>query len=720
MIKQPYRTPAILILLLLAPAPASSAVAEEPSESVSTPESLALRHIEAFERVALATVKRQALSDLLTRLHQATPGQPSVPGADASLLQLVGHDMFAGTLERPIVAESNQIFSAVDNLYLQLQNELETARSSWIELRTAALTLAEHHRDVAGSGNTTADLATLLNARNKWLWLCGCFSACGIILTHAYTRRHERRRLFWVRRNRYIFAGLIVAAVLAVLAIPALLLFLTGNSLFRTVVAATGNERPLAAAATRIEQLTSDTRVAEIQSQTQDLTQKIDAIVQPLNSDLADVVLLGGEPVVSKWIRFLHTVVEAQSTRHLLQNFREEIRKERETITSLRSELDNSIGDVRSNQKRKHWIAAALGLVILAGFGTAGIVLVRKESAETAARRTTCPQCQTKESMKLEGNNLVCEAEIEDAIQGPIPCEFSYSQVYGELRKLMFPTLGINATGKTHWMAMNYRQLNFGKAPEGVLFERLRSEKTAEFDGFITGLLRNRAGFTATQHSNPIVHPLMFVLRDKDPIPFSTSQVIASLLDLGGIVTRERNHPLRESALHGDGFLFFLDPTRDSDEQNEALTLFREDVKSVKRLKPHQQIQRPLAVCLSKIDILGTDAFVGPMPAVAEEFYRALADADHTYPALSIQLIQARHEIVNAYLETLFPGWEILSSLKSVFGPRVCLFPLTPVGFQSADLGAGPSDFSRRSQDPYAILEPLLWLIHMNGYPILK
>jgi hypothetical protein len=41
---------------------------------------------------------------------------------------------------------------------------------------------------------------------------------------------------------------------------------------------------------------------------------------------------------------------------------------------------------------------------------------------------------------------------------------------------------------------------------------------------------------------------------------------------------------------------------------------------------------------------------------------------------------------------------------------------MTPVGLNEP----GETDLSRRTISPYAILEPLLWLLHMNGYPTLK
>jgi hypothetical protein len=31
----------------------------------------------------------------------------------------------------------------------------------------------------------------------------------------------------------------------------------------------------------------------------------------------------------------------------------------------------------------------------------------------------------------------------------------------------------------------------------------------------------------------------------------------------------------------------------------------------------------------------------------------------------------------------------------------------------------GEKDLNKRTINPYGILEPLLWLLHMNGYPVL-
>jgi hypothetical protein len=53
--------------------------------------------------------------------------------------------------------------------------------------------------------------------------------------------------------------------------------------------------------------------------------------------------------------------------------------------------------------------------------------------------------------------------------------------------------------------------------------------------------------------------------------------------------------------------------------------------------------------------------------------------------------------------------------VRSLFGDRFMFFPMTPVGLDKL----GEQDLSQRTIKPYAIQQPLLWLLHMNGYPVL-
>ena len=43
-------------------------------------------------------------------------------------------------------------------------------------------------------------------------------------------------------------------------------------------------------------------------------------------------------------------------------------------------------------------------------------------------------------------------------------------------------------------------------------------------------------------------------------------------------------------------------------------------------------------------------------------------------------------------------------------------FPLSPVGMSEL----GETELTKRTIEPYAVLEPLMWLLQMNGYPVLN
>ncbi len=692
-------------------------------------ENFASQYVEAFTRHRLITAQEQEMPGLVSRVQLMAPARSAVgqPTSDSSLLQLVDHELLrnaAPSIRMSVGSETQHIATAVDGLAAKTEAELERAKSEWITVRSRRINLEMQAMEIAGAGSVAAQLATLLNSRNLGLWLGAVLSAAGLIAAAWYTRRHYFRRLFWVRQNKFRFLVASLCGVLLVLIFPAVVIFLSGDQAYNSLMEATVSESPVSKEQRLLQQLIGDPRLMDGERAISAAENQIRTAMAEMETHARGVTLPNGRSAFSESVRILRSAILLGAQQSLLREITEppgEYDMDRELSGLADATIRNNVALLQQSRKRCYQVAAIMGLGLLSAFGAAGFYLLKKETAERKKYRSTCPQCCTVNSMKPVtakggGTNLVCNAEIEDEMGISESCGFSYDESNGDIPKLMFPTLGINATGKTHWMAMNYRQLNFGNAPDGVHFERLKSEKTEEFDEKIRLLLENRSAFEATYHTQGFVHPLMFVLQDADPLPLSKTQLIANLLDLGGIVTRERDHPLRNSALNGNGFLFFLDPTRNVEEQNEALSLFREDVRMAQKLKPHQQMQRPLAICISKIDLIGTEAYVGSLPAVADEFYRALREADSKNPPMSLALIRARHEIMSGYVQTLFPGWDVLKSVASLFGPRVSFFPLTPVGLQAP----GSGGFDRMAQDPYAIIEPLLWLIHMNGYPILR
>ncbi len=171
---------------------------------------------------------------------------------------------------------------------------------------------------------------------------------------------------------------------------------------------------------------------------------------------------------------------------------------------------------------------------------------------------------------------------------------------------------------------MVYRELNRGNYPELVQFERIKSGSSDEFDLVVDEILNKKMGPMATQVGR-IPHPLVFNFLDRDR--FGASNILVNIFDYSGEVIRSQTieDRQRQRALDGDGFFFFLDPTEPSETQSQALAGFREDLRRIKGLKAGRQIHIPVALCVSKIDLMVDEPYADPDGGgVIDHFYRDL------------------------------------------------------------------------------------------------
>jgi hypothetical protein len=82
----------------------------------------------------------------------------------------------------------------------------------------------------------------------------------------------------------------------------------------------------------------------------------------------------------------------------------------------------------------------------------------------------------------------------------------------------------------------------------------------------------------------------------------------------------------------------------------------------------------------------------------------------------TLRLIHERSQRIAAVLPLIFPDWSVERELVENFGGRYMFFPISSVGLDEL----GNDDFSTRSLAPFGVLEPLLWLLHMHGYCVLR
>ena len=109
--------------------------------------------------------------------------------------------------------------------------------------------------------------------------------------------------------------------------------------------------------------------------------------------------------------------------------------------------------------------------------------------------------------------------------------------------------------------------------------------------------------------------------------------MLVNIFDYSGEVTSDMGVEdyRRRRALEGDGFFFFLDPTYPSEPQAKALADFREDLRLIKGIRTGKRLRIPVALCVSKIDILAGQSYALPDGGDAiAKFYEDLSRIDPT------------------------------------------------------------------------------------------
>ena len=204
---------------------------------------------------------------------------------------------------------------------------------------------------------------------------------------------------------------------------------------------------------------------------------------------------------------------------------------------------------------------------------------------------------------------------------------------------------------------------------------------------------------------------MVFNFQDQDrPV---RSDILVSIFDYSGEVLRQmtlEDHQ-RKRALTADGYFFFLDPTKTADEQYKELLKFSQDVRTVKGLRAGQQIRCPIALCVPKIDLMPVQPYARGGNFV-DKFYADLEDIGW---GMDMASIKKRSDLMRGLRDAIWPNWHLERKIDDLFGGRYMFFPLTPMGLNKP----GETVLSNRIIAPVGILHPLMWLLHMNGFPVL-
>ena len=607
-----------------------------------------------------------------------------------------------------------------------MRRDAEESQKYWVTVRSEANQQASRLFDVKAQSAFATRLALLLNKYNRWLWVWGVFAVCMFLLAFWFSDRQYYRRLFWVWRGKLAGRIGLLFLLFAVPVLPLLIIFFFGNRTYESLASFgsgqdTSPRQTMTAEIDAIQQaveqedLEQKTQVAQIDYElaTEEwLRNAVATLETPRSGDIP-------QRWATTWLESRKTVLNLEENQALLKAYTDGLDTDLKRLEQLNQELGSHESNWADVVKTRQTTSGFLGAGLLLFYGGMSLMLLRRLRRRRVENAKTCPRClavgtlepvQGKSLHQVGAGELRCTNVISD---DPFEeCEFVFNETYRERIKLCFPTLGVAESGKTHGLTMMYRELNLGRCPDHVHFERIRSAGSEQFDKLVDMVLNQRMKLGNTL-AHRLPHPLIFSFRDNDR--FGKSNVLANLFDYAGQVTRDVEHQHRYRALNADGYFFFLDPTKVAEKQIEALANFREDLRIYRRIKDGQQIHSPVALCLSKLDLLVNQDF-GQGSDVVSQFYDELDRIDGEYPPFSREMIERRSELMANMRDVIWPGWNIEREIQNLFGDRFAFFPLTPVGLDRP----GVEDLSQRNIEPYGILEPLLWLLHINMYPILK
>jgi hypothetical protein len=465
---------------------------------------------------------------------------------------------------------------------------------------------------------------------------------------------------------------------------------------------------------------------------------------QKLDDEPADEVLRKGEERARDLFR------EAATDARLADRLADEAGSERAQLAADKVKLGELTGGAKGRALAFAVLRCA-GAAVLFGFAVWPFVRARRaEAAVIRADAQKCPRCfstklvvektaaapgtddaERPSGYKAKGGKAAKAApKVQAKADGPKEsgyvecktCTFRFLRSYQRVRRLCFPVVGVRASGKTHMLATGYDRVRKRTAPTCAVVQPAPSLGDARFEQYIDLILNMKQEAGGTVHDMP--DPVMLHVRDADPSGANTALV--NLFDYSGELVNQSidRDRLKKQAVLMDGFMLFLDPTQlygdgvnvTLDRQLAALNEFMADMREARGVPVGQVIPVPVAVCVTKFDLLLTE---NPIQGQCVPFIRRMLSEFNPPPKQTdLATVQGRSGIVEEMLELLFPGVDVRALVESYFGPQVMFFPVSSVSLFENELGV--KDMSQRTIAPFGVAEPFLWLLHMHGYEVFE
>lgn len=578
---------------------------------------------------------------------------------------------------------------------------------------------------------TSGQLATIFAPENRWLIVFALVAATGTVLVLVYYCRHALRRATFGVKTRgarltsigiWTLGGFVVFTGVVLLFGPQIhrQLMLMGADKSETAADKTSRDIEESTKARAAKQKTYDTLKAKLAKSFAQQKSSIKPATgkAALNNAQVDRLqqIMEIEKVLAADIALEGTLLDELVSR--TNDLRDDEQK-----------FIEQFGKSESGQGRANLWRALVGVLAIGLIGGVAVLMVLTDRRDRRVTANTCPLCMgidtlTKDASNGAGDIMVCNNRIETVNEyGEArvdECNYRFQSVYRSIPKLCLPLLGVPQAGKTVAILMVYRELNNEAYPEEITFEAVKSASSDDFDRKVEDLLMAKMEPGATQVAH-LPDPVVFGFKDRDkvlPFGLSKSQVLVNVFDYSGeIVQRSADDFHRRRALDADGYFFFIDPTFPREPQLKALRAFREDVRTIMKVEIGKPVNVPIAVCVSKLDLLVSQSYAvsnGGGTNLVGEFYNDLRKIDPTGTRMDLDVIRQRSELAKSLLDVIWPQAGIERQIDKMFGGRCMFFPMTPFGLDDLDMPLHEKVIS-----PFGILEPLLWLLHMNGYPVL-
>jgi len=603
-----------------------------------------------------------------------------------------------------------------------LTNETHKSLETWKELHQTLVEREYLQFGLESNRHIVTQIASMFSVDKRWFWLLSVFAFGALVAAAWHDRRHEIRRWLNGGRARQMKLAQILLVCFSGLVVLTLVSFLFGETIYRAMLDLTFR--------TTAPHAVYSQMVSSLEKESKDLQVRIQKEEKSLKSAQGDWQKLAAKKIsdsgkfVASWMNWRAGVEEIVVQSLLLQEINGKIAEDGEKLLELDRKMAALSGDTLFFLRIKHLVRFLLGGLLTVGTFIGIACFWSEILARLRKTQHTCPHCLSE--YKLEpcdenglqmptgsrARSVICTKVVQE---NPYEiCGYRFPKELAPLTKLSFPTLGIPQVGKTHWLTMLYWEIANKYYPK-LGFSCVPSSVTEEMDRRVDEIMNYRIGTAATQRDSI---PLPLVLRYKDKDPLGKTEILADIFDYSGEITTDAasDDYRRERALKSEGFLFFMDPTYPWRPQAEALKRFRKDLKSVKGLRKNESLHLPIAVCLTKIDLLPLVKALGAeAESEAIRFYEALGKIDPTGLALNKQVIDRRSELTDELRKKIWPDWDMESQINDLFGGRYKFFPLTPVGLD----GVGEADLRLRTIAPFGLVEPLAWLLEMSGYPTL-